>query len=899
MKIFALVGNPNSGKSTLFNNLTGGNAYVGNWPGVTVDKKEGTYKKTPEPVRILDLPGIYSLSPYTPEEVIARNVILGSQATNANGDLEEKPNAIINIVDATNLERNLYLTTQLLEMDIPVIIALNMMDLVEKNGHKIDAKAISEKLGIPVVPISAQKSEGIDELMDVAYETANTTREGKTVLADGALGHLINDVKIAFKGMDVAHPLFHAVKLVENDELEVEDHKELVKIVSEFKKTFKDDTFGDDLEAVAADARYQFISKNLSGAKTLNDNLSEEEANAALESRTKSDKIDKVLTHKWFGIPIFLVLLFLIFHLTFSENLFYLGGILQANGVSPSFAGSPFEGLFWSDAGIMSPGVILQTFMISLTDNVLSPLFAGWLSGAPSWLSGFLVDGVWAGIAAVLSFVPQILLLFLFFSLLEDSGYMARVAFMLDRIFRRFGVSGKAILPMIMGFGCSIPAMINTRTLPEENERVATIRVIPFFSCGAKQPILIAIAGAIVSNFGFPNVDLIVYLMYLAGIIVAFAALIIMRATTMRGKPAPFIMELPQYHRPQAKALGIHLWDKLKHYMKKAFTIILAAIVAIWFLQSFTFDWKFIPDQEVNVVDLTEEVYTDLAENDSTYSLLLEEAEYKNEDELTPFADIYNEYVEVQATVEELSNKESLTQEEKDELEEAKASALEFDLIVNPVLVASFDAFKETVSDPEYLDVSDSILAGFGKIIQPIFTPLGFGYNIGVDKNTSWVYSVSAFTGLIAKENVPATFAQLAASVNKSNISLQASDDAVTYEDLYVAQLNAEDGTDATKLMIKNTGVSWAALIAFIIFNMTTIPCFAAVATASGEMNKKRFKYTILFWLGCSYICGTIFYLSLRYWWPIAIFAAMAVGFGFFIHYFNKSRDDKNGQSAN
>lgn len=748
---FALAGNPNSGKTTLFNNLTGSTAHVGNWPGVTVDKKEGIYKKASEPVDIIDLPGIYSLSPYTPEEVISRNYIL-----------DEKPNCVINIVDATNLERNLYLTTQLLETDVPVVIALNMIDVVRKRGDEINVDLLAKKIGVPVVAISAQRGENIDELMSVAIEACKRERKAFTVLEDGELSHLIKDCTITFNGMGVDNPLFHAIKLVENDEIEVKSHPSLVNIVNEFKLTFKDDTFGSDLEAIIADSRYKYITKNYSIAK---------KKNPELDFESESAKIDRVLTHKWFGIPIFLVILFLVFHLTFSENLFYLGGLFKE--AVPSFEGSAFEGLFWTDGGINSPGVILFNFVDCVT-GWFGGVVGGWLEGAPLWIQSLVGDGILAGIFGVLSFVPQILLLFLLFSILEDSGYMARVAFMLDRIFRRFGLSGRAFMPMIMGFGCSVPAIVNTRTLADENERTATVRVIPFFSCGAKLPILTAIAGAIATISGINNADIITYSMYVLGITLAFTTVIIMRKTTMRGEVPPFIMELPNYHMPQFKSLMIHLWDKLKHYIEKAFTIILASTIVIWFLSSFTFNYEFLPQ------------------------LLSIDGE---------------------------------------------------EIVVN-------------------MRMNDSILAGIGGLFAPLFAPLGFGSNLN---NFAWIFVVAAVTGLIAKENVIATFGTLAACVAGGYIS-------------------TDDGVLEVVAMIKATGINTPALLAFIAFNMTTIPCFAAVATAKGELTKKKFRWTLVFWLVTSYIVSMAIYLIGTYWWTSFIFTlVLALGI-FGIYYYNKKQ---------
>lgn len=729
MKRFALAGNPNSGKTTLFNALTGATAHVGNWPGVTVDKKEGTYKKCAEPISIVDLPGIYSLSPYTPEEVISRNYIL-----------DEKPDCVINIVDATNIERNLYLTTQVMEIDVPMIIALNMMDEVEKRGDKIDAKALEAKIGIPVVEISALKGKGIKELMERAYKVSNCGRKGATILADSELMHLVNDCRIALEGQGVENALFHAVKLVELDELEVASHPDSVKMVEEFKKTFNDDIFGGDFEAKVADSRYKYISSNYAGAIT--------KAKKEKGALTKSDKIDKVLTHRIWGIPIFLVILFAVFHLTFSENLLWLGAGAGPLAEWVSCEGTAFEGVF-GDGGLFSPGVILFNLLdlatASLGEVILGAMEA---AGVAEWFTGLICDGIFGGIFAVLSFLPQILLLFLFFSLLEDSGYMARVAFILDRIFRKFGLSGRAFMPMIMGFGCSIPAMINTRTLADDNERTATIRVIPFFSCGAKLPILTAVAGGILQVFEVGNADVITYSMYVIGIVVAIVSVILMRATTMKGEIPPFIMELPAYHAPQLKNLMLHLWDKTKHYVKKAFTIILVSTIVIWAISHFSWTWNFLPDEQMN----------------------------------------------------------------------------------------------------------ESILAGIGGFVQPLFTPLGFGSQLGV---FGWVFAVGAVTGLIAKENVIATFGTLAAC-------------------LVAGFEGTEEGIAEVAVMIQATGATIPAMISFIVFNMTTIPCFAAVAVAKGELgNKKAFNGTLIFWIVTSYIVSMMIYLIGSWWWTVFIFLAV------------------------
>ena len=396
MKRFALAGNPNCGKTTLFNNLTGSTAHVGNWPGVTVEKKDGVYKKLSEPISIIDLPGIYSLSPYTSEEVISRNYIL-----------DEKPDCVINIVDATNLERNLYLTTQLLEIDVPVVVAINMMDVLEKAGDTLDEKVLEEKLGVPVVKISALEESNLKELMEAAYIVSNSHREGNSVIYSKDLKHLIGDVKIAFKGKKVENPLFHSIKLVENDEIETKMHEDLLPMVEEFKKTLNDETFGDDIEAIIADERYQYISKNFSKAIKKHEVEDKDQV-----KENKSDKIDKVLTHKVWGLLIFAAILFLVFHLTFSENLFFLGGLFK--DAAPSLEGTIYEGLFWTDAGINSPGVILFNFFDMSFSAIIEAVGGAMEGNVPAWFQGFVCDGVLTGLFAILGFLPQILFLFLY-----------------------------------------------------------------------------------------------------------------------------------------------------------------------------------------------------------------------------------------------------------------------------------------------------------------------------------------------------------------------------------------------------------------------------------------------------------------------------------------------------
>ena len=733
MKTFALAGNPNCGKTTLFNILTGSTAHVGNWPGVTVDKREGVYK--PQNINVVDLPGIYSLSPYTPEEVISRNFIL-----------DEKPDGIINIVDATNLERNLYLTTQLLEMDVPVIVALNMMDEVERGGGRVDAAALERELGVPVVSVSALKGTGIKQLMDRAAALPSK-RKGVTVLDS-----LKDEIALAlayYEKEEVSSPLFHALKLLEYDEIEMGR-----KGAKEVLESLSTDL---DLEAEIADRRYKYITGNLASAKV--------QANSG--GLTKSDKIDKVLTHRVWAIPIFIVVLFAIFHLTFSEDFLYVGAWASLGGGLPSIdelglsdGMATFVGIFY-DGAVFSPGVIL----FNAFDTVFG-LIIDAVGGAiqTEWVSGLVADGILGGLFAVLGFLPQILLLFLFFSVLEDSGYMARIAFVLDRIFRRFGLSGRAFMPMIMGFGCSVPAMINTRTLADEKERTATLRVIPFFSCGAKLPILVAISGGIVSKFGVGNADLITYGMYLLGICSAVVCVLLMRSTTQRGETPPFIMELPAYHLPAFRNLMLHLWDKAKHFIKKAFTVIFASTVIIWLLSHLSWEWHYLPAE----------------------------------------------------------------------------------------------------------DMAGSMLASVGRLIQPLFTPLGFGAQLG---GWGWVFAVAALTGLVAKENVIATFSTLAACI------------VAGFE-------GTESGVAEAVIMIENTGITIPALISFIAFNMLTVPCFAACATAKGETVKGKFKWTLLFWVSSSYIISSAVYTIGSWWWTLFIWLGAAAVVTTFIALRNTGKFD-------
>ena len=738
MRRFALAGNPNSGKTTLFNSLTGATAHVGNWPGVTVDKREGTYRKLGEPIYIVDLPGIYSLSPYTPEEVVSRNYIL-----------EEKPDCVINIIDATNLERNLYLTTQLLEIDVPVVVALNMSDVVRKNGDKIDAETLSKRLGTPVVEISALRQENLDALMEAAVKAAAVRREGSTIVSDKDLLHLISDVQIALELKGIENPLFHAVKLVELDELETAMHPDLVETVNKFKASFKNETFGSDFEALIADERYEYIAKNYATTLTKAPKAADENGE---EKLTKSDKIDKVMTHRIWAIPLFVVIMFFIFHFTFSEDLFFMnrffGLTIENEGWVNFFTGMGYEGEALE--GIPSIGVWLQSWFGWLTGSVID-WFGSWMP-AGQWYTSLVCDGLLTGLDAVLSFVPQIMILFLFIAILEDSGYMARVAFILDRAFRKFGLSGKAFIPMLTGFGCSVPAIMATRTLEDEREKNRTIRLMTCFSCGAKAPIWALLAG-VGAMAGFAG-DIFVFTIYVGGIACAIIFALFMKLFSKDQYVSPFIMELPQYHMPQARNVGAHLWEKFKHYLIKAGTIIAACTIVIWALKSF--GWE-----------------------DGKFGLLL------------------------------------------------------------------FEELNTETGEMEWvLHIDGSILAYLGRGLRYFFYPLGClegGWTNNVD---GWKYVVSTLTGLIAKEDVVAT----------------------------MAELGLDEGT---------VGLSLAGVYSFAVYNLFTIPCFAAIGAASGEQKGKEFWLTMLWWFAMSYGFALVVYwvgslYAVAWWGGLLVTLALA-----------------------
>lgn len=536
--VIALAGNQNSGKTTLYNALTGSNQHVGNFPGVTIEKKEGLIKKHKE-VSLVDLPGIYSLSPYTMEEVVTRDFIL-----------EEHPDLILNIVDGTNIERNLYLTLQLMELSIPMVIALNMMDEVEASGNSIDVKKLSALLGVPVVPISASKEEGISELVDVAVKTAqekDTPKKldfcsGEVHKAIHSISHLIED-----QAKKVGYPVrFAATKLVEGDEptfktLNITEEQAHIigHVVEEMEKALNTDR-----EAALADMRYDYIER------ICRDTVIKKQET---KEQVRSEKIDMVLTDKYFGIPIFFGIMFFIFWVTF--------GVV----------GAPLQDLLEQLIGIFTD--FISGLMIS--HNV------------SDWVYSLVINGVFAGVGSVLSFLPIIVILFFFLSLLEDSGYMARVAFLMDKLLRKIGLSGRSFVPMLVGFGCSVPAIMATRTLASERDRKMTIILTPFMSCSAKLPIYAMITAAF-----FPeNAAFVMIAIYITGIVVAILSGLLLKNTIFKGEPVPFVMELPAYRVPSRRSVLLLMWQKAKDFIQRAFTIIFIATIVIWFLQSF--DWSF------------------------------------------------------------------------------------------------------------------------------------------------------------------------------------------------------------------------------------------------------------------------------------------------------------------
>ena len=539
----ALAGNPNCGKTTMFNALTGANQYVGNWPGVTVEKKEGKLKgkRKNDDIVVTDLPGIYSLSPYTLEEVVSRDYILN-----------DNPDVIIDLVDATNIERNLYLTTQLIETGVPVVIALNMTDLLEKRGIKIDTKRLSMLLDCPIVETSALKQTGLDTLIETAIKVANKkevdlpreifSKEMEAAVADvkGVLPDTISEDK----------KRWYAVKFLENDSKVVESMNLSAAAKAAVDKDRKEleTKHDDDMESIVTDERYKFIQK-----------IVETTVKKGKDKLTTSDKIDRIVTNRILGIPIFIAVMFVVYYISVTT----IGTIVTD----------------WTN----------DTFVVAIQDIASKGLEA---AGVSSVIEGLVVDGIIGGIGAVLGFVPQMAILFLFLSILEDCGYMVRIAFVMDRVFRHFGLSGKSFIPLLISSGCGIPGIMATKTIEQDNDRRLTIMTATFIPCGAKLPV-IALMGGVMTSYAtgsYTAGGFMAPIMYFVGIVAVLVAAIILKKTKpFSGKPAPFVMELPQYHIPQAKTVLLHVWERLKGFIIKAGTILFLACVVMWFLGGFGF----------------------------------------------------------------------------------------------------------------------------------------------------------------------------------------------------------------------------------------------------------------------------------------------------------------------
>ena len=663
----ALAGNPNCGKTTLFNALTGSNQFVGNWPGVTVEKKEGKLKGHKD-VTIMDLPGIYSLSPYTLEEVVARNYLIN-----------ERPDAIINIVDGTNIERNLYLSTQIMELGIPVVMAVNMMDLVEKAGDKIHTDKLSKLLGCEVVEISALKGTGIQKAAEKAISLAERKNEVTPVHEfDSKVEDAITAVGTMF-GMDIpeAQKRFFAIKLLEKDDKIKEQMKQVPDVSNEIKAL--EDAFDDDTESIITNERYVYISSIIGKCVT----------KGRKGGMTVSDKIDRIVTNRWLALPIFAVVMFIVYYVSITT----VGGFLTdwTNDV-----------LF---GDIIPPAIEKLLVAVNCAD----------------WLQGLILDGIVAGVGAVLGFVPQMLVLFIFLAFLEGCGYMARVAFIMDRIFRKFGLSGKSFIPMLIGSGCGVPGVMASRTIESDRDRKMTIMTTTFVPCGAKLPIIALIAGAFFNNAGW-----VAWSAYFVGVAAIICSGIILKKTKMfSGEPAPFVMELPAYHMPTVGNVLRSMWERGWSFIKKAGTIILLSTIILWFLMSF--GWA-----------------------DGKFGML--EAEQLN----------------------------------------------------------------------------DSILASIGNVIAPIFAPLGW-----TKAGEGWKMAVAAITGLIAKENVVATFGMLFGFAE-------------------VAENGSEIWGNLAQVMTP------IAAYGFLVFNLLCAPCFAAMGAIKREMNNAKW-----FWFAIGYQCGLAYIVSL------------------------------------
>ncbi|MBQ6366437.1 MAG: ferrous iron transport protein B [Oscillospiraceae bacterium] len=713
----ALAGNPNCGKTTLFNALTGTTQYVGNWPGVTVEKKEGRLQEHND-VIITDLPGIYSLSPYTLEEVVARNYLI-----------EERPDVILNIVDATNLERNLYLTTQLTELGIPVIIALNMMDLVRKNGDKINTSELSRQLACRIVEISALKRDGIREAAEAAIEAAGRTKTIPQHTFSGAVEHALAHIEeVTVHDLPEEQQRWYAIKLFERDEkvLEKLHLSDSVKAHIEKDITAAEAELDDDAESIITNERYIYIAELMKSCYK----------KAGKGQLSTSDKIDQIVTNRILALPIFAVVMWLVYWV----------------------AMGPFGSFLTDWTNDVLGGAWLTEGSRTIMENL----------GAADWLTGLVADGIFAGVGAVLGFVPQMLVLFLMLCILEDCGYMARIAFIMDRIFRRFGLSGKSFIPMLVGTGCGVPGVMASRTIENERDRRMTIMTTCFIPCGAKMPIIGLIAGALFGGSGAIAVSA-----YFIGVAAIILSGIMLKKTKMfAGDPAPFVMELPAYHVPSAGNVLRGTWERGWSFIKRAGTVILLSSIIIWFLSGFGFvNGKF-------------------------------------------------------GMVEKLFEEETLVTDEY-------VTAL---------------ADKMGITEDEVVPMDDSILAGIGNAVSPVFSPLGFG---------SWRPAVATVTGLVAKEEVVGTFGVL---YNYDARAAQAVDEE-TGEPLFdengepVMEELDEEGSQVWNNVESDfnkfsNGHGKLAAFCFMLFNLLCAPCFAAMGAIKREMNNRKWT-----WFAIGYMC--------------------------------------------
>lgn len=671
----ALAGNPNCGKTTLFNGLTGATQYVGNWPGVTVEKKEGKYKEDKD-IKITDLPGIYSLSPYTLEEVVSREFLL-------NGNVD----VVLNIIDGSNLERNLFLTTQILELGIPTVVAINMLDVIEKRKDSIDYKKLSKELGCPVLPISALKNTGIKELMAEVKKVANTQSLPKNIYA-GKVLNALNTIEASLpSSIEASRRFFYAIKLFERDdkiEASIKSKAE-ASVIETVEKSMDDDS-----ESIITDARYTYITSVIKDCYK----------KGSKEVLTTSDKIDRFVTNRVLALPIFALVMWFVYYISVTT----VGTIVTD----------------WTN------DVLFGEIIPPAVDNFLTSIQCA------DWLHGLIVDGIIGGVGAVIGFVPQMLVLFFFLAILEDCGYMARVAFIMDRIFRKFGLSGKSFIPMLIGTGCGVPAVMASRTIESDRDRKMTIMTTTFIPCGAKMPIIGLIAGAI-----FHGASWVAPSAYFVGMAAVIVSGIMLKKTKLfAGDPAPFVMEMPAYHTPRVVNVLRSMWERGSSFIKKAGTIILLSTIVLWFLQGF--GWE---KGAFGMVD----------------------------------------------------------------------------------------------------DIDHSILSSIGQTFAWIFSPLGWG---------DWKAAVASVTGLIAKENVVATFGQL-----------------------YGFAEVAEEGNEFWGQL--SASFTPLAAYSFMIFNLLCAPCFAAMGAIKREMNNTKW-----FWIAIGYQCGFAYICSLIVYQLGNLFNGGSFGFG-------------------